>query len=423
MRIPVMILGLLPMLLLATAFSIPQDGDQAVLIWRTLAGATRQSPLDQAPGAELEEWMGPWMEPQGLPAASPLESPDPMRVGLVGGDRLFGVATGGDGGALEVQCIGATRLNLSIDWIASLVFPGRQAGRGSLQPASEGDRLYRLAGKGLDRIDGVLVGFDPKGVRFEGSLGEKLYPWDEVVGLFIEALSAGPEGSNGSDKAKPLALVEWTDGSRLRGSLVSVESGGVTLAPISEFEAPSWFIPISAVREMVLLDGSFRFLSWQTMEAMGPDRSPFDPPGAEPLGMVWPHRIDRSVTGGPLLAGGRSWTQGLGVHAPSHLKWKLDGADCQLVFSAALDDSALPDAKAGRAQGGSVEFQVLVDGKSAWKSGRVTSGQAVLQPDPIDLKGAATLELLVTDGGDGPVRDRANWLRPLLIGCDGGEGN
>ncbi len=413
-----MTLGLLPILLLATAFSIPQSESQALLTWRTLDGSTRQTPLNQAPGAQLEDWMGPWMLPEGLPAASPLESEDPMLVGLVGGDRLFSTAKGGDGGALLVRCTGDTDLSLSIDQIESLMFPARQAGRGSLEAASEGDRLYRVAGKGLDRIDGVLVGFDPEGVRFEGSLGEKLYAWNEVVGLFIEALSVASESSGGED-AK-MALVEWTDGSRLRGKLVSVESGGVTLAPISEFEAPTWFIPMSAVREMVLLDGSFRFLSWQTMEDSGPDRSPFDPPGVEPLGMVWPHRIDRSVTGGPLLSGGRSWTQGLGVHAPSHLKWKLDGADCQLVLAVALDDSALANAKGGRVQGGSVEFQVLVDGKSAWKSGRVTSGQAMIEPDAIDLLGAKTLELVVTDGGDGPVLDRANWLRPLLIGCAGG---
>lgn len=421
MRIPAMFLGLLPILLLATAFSIPQSEGQEVLTWRSLDGSTRQTPLDRAPGAKLEDWMGPWMLPEGLQAASPVESEDPMLVGLVGGDRLFSTAKGGDGGALLVQCVGNTELSLSIDQIESLVFPARQAGRGSLEAASEGDRLYRVASKGLDRIDGVLVGFDPQGVRFEGSLGEKLYAWNEVVGLFIEVLSAVSEGSAG--KGKTMALVEWTDGSRLRGNLVSVESRGVTLAPISEFEAPAWFIPMSAVREMVLLDGSFRFLSWQTMEDLGPDRSPFDPPGEEPLGMVWPHRIDRSVTGGPLLSGGRSWTQGLGVHAPSHLKWKLDGGDCQLVLAAALDDSALANAKTGRTQGGSVEFQVLVDGKSVWKSGRVTSGQAMVEPDAIDLKGAKTLELVVTDGGDGPVLDRANWLRPLLIGCDGSEGD
>lgn len=134
--------------------------------------------------------------------------------------------------------------------------------------------------------------------------------------------------------------------------------------------------------------------------------------------MVWPHRIDRGVTGDRLLAGGRTWTQGIGVHAPSHLSWNLDGADCRLMLMAGLDDSARRPRGDGGLGGGTVEFRVLVDGEQAWTSGVINADSGVVQPDPIDLSGAKTLELVVTDGGDGPVLDRANWLRPLLVGCE-----
>lgn len=422
MRFQAFTLALLPIWLLATAFSTPQEGKSPVLTWRTLEGVARQVPLSKAPGAQLEPWMGPWMEPGGLQAPAALEGRDVMVVELLGGDRLFAKASGGDGGGLLVECVGSTELSLSIEQISHLIFPSRQAGRGSLEAAPEGDRLYRLAGKGLDRVDGVLVGFGAEGVRFEGRLGEKLYAWADVVGLFIEALEGDPAKSMEGSKEAPVALVEWTDGSRLRGRLVEVASDVVILAPIAEFELPSWSIPMAAVREMVLLDGSFRFLPWQPIADAGPVHSPFDPEGAEPLGMLWPHRIDRSVMGGVLSAGGRSWTQGIGVHSPSQLTWNLDGQDCKLVLSMGLDDSAQGAGRTANPAQGSVEFQILVDGKQVWGSGLVTAAQGIIQPDPIDLSGAKTLQLRVTDGGDGPVLDRADWLRPLLIRCEGDEG-
>ncbi|MDF1837308.1 MAG: NPCBM/NEW2 domain-containing protein [Planctomycetota bacterium] len=404
--------------LFVSAIPAPQEGQEARLTWRSLDGKSRQTPLEQAPGTKLEDWMGPWMSPEGLQAPEPVTGDDVLTVEMLGGDRLFCKALGGDGGALTVSAAGGTELSLSIEQLAGFECVARRAGRGNLQPAPEGDRLYRLAGRGLDRVDGVLVGFDPEGVRFEGRLGEKLYPWAEVVGLFIESLGDGTQGSGAGTKENPVALVEWTDGSRMRGRLVRLGADAVVLAPIAEFELLPWTIPMAAVRELVLLDGSFRFLPWQPIADAGPSRSPFDPPGAEPLGMVWPHRIDRGVTGDRLLAGGRTWTQGIGVHAPSHLSWNLDGADCRLMLMAGLDDSARRPRGDGGLGGGTVEFRVLVDGEQAWTSGVINADSGVVQPDPIDLSGAKTLELVVTDGGDGPVLDRANWLRPLLVGCE-----
>jgi alpha-galactosidase len=136
--------------------------------------------------------------------------------------------------------------------------------------------------------------------------------------------------------------------------------------------------------------------------------------------MVWPQRIDRAVTGGRLRAGGKIWTQGIGVHAPSRLQWSVAPGDCRFEFGVALDESSRQDG-VGTLAKGSVEFQVWLDGKNVWSSGVVTQAQGVLLPDGIDVRGAQLLELVVTDGGDGPVLDRANWLRPIMIGCEDSE--
>ncbi|MDQ3566335.1 MAG: NPCBM/NEW2 domain-containing protein, partial [Pseudomonadota bacterium] len=50
-----------------------------------------------------------------------------------------------------------------------------------------------------------------------------------------------------------------------------------------------------------------------------------------------------------------------------------------------------------------------------------TSGMVNREPVSLhaDLRGAKELYLVVTDGGDGPVGDLANWVSPILTKADG----
>ncbi|MCB9908057.1 MAG: NPCBM/NEW2 domain-containing protein [Planctomycetes bacterium] len=404
MRLPIWLLLGLPHLFAQTPDSGP------ALEWRNLEGEVRVMPLDQTPGDALEGLFGTWMQPVGL---APLESeagPDRADLSLLGGDHLLGRIEGGDAESLRVICPGPTRLSLPVDALRSVVFPARRTGSGALQAPDAGDRLYRRVGDAMDRIDGVLVGFSDQGIELETSLGSRVFAWGEVVALFIEALDTPDAEPSG---AGPQVLLDLTCGSRLHGTLASIQTQGILL----ERQGDRWLIPHAWIRELTVLDGSFRYLSWLTPVDSGDLRSPFDPPGSPPLGMVWPHRVDRTVNGDLLTVGGRVWTHGLGVHAPSRLRWKLDGSDCWLRLAAALDDSALRSERSG-----SVLFQVLVDDKEVWSSGIRRGGQPAISPDPIDLRGATRLELVVTDGGDGPVLDRAAWLGPILVRCQGGGG-
>ena len=63
---------------------------------------------------------------------------------------------------------------------------------------------------------------------------------------------------------------------------------------------------------------------------------------------------------------------------------------------------------------GSVEFLVLGDGKVLWKSGVMKGGQPA-KPVNVDLSGVKSLELRVTDGGDGNDSDHADWLNARLV--------
>lgn len=323
---------------------------------------------------------------------------------LVGGGRVLGQVIDGEGDLLELALLGDTRLRVVIDRIESLRFPGR-VDRGTLvglEPAAQGDRLYWIRPGGLDRVDGTVEAFEGDGVRFDSVLGSKLFPWEEIAALHVEPFfePGGEAAAPRTDGARPVQ-VELADGGRLTGTLTGLSAAGAVL----EVEgAGTLELPLQALAEIVSDDGSAVFLS-SLPPAEAVEGSPF----GDDLGMRWPHRRDRSVTGGPLLANGVRHAHGLGVHAPSRLVWKLDGRFAALRGAVAIDDSVLL-----LPHRGSVVFRVLLDGEAAWESPLVRGGGEPLSFD-LDLDGARELALEVDMATRFHEADRANWLGMLLV--------
>jgi beta-galactosidase len=107
-----------------------------------------------------------------------------------------------------------------------------------------------------------------------------------------------------------------------------------------------------------------------------------------------------SVSGRPLSIAGRRFERGLGTHAPGEMIFKLDQPHRRFTAFVGVDDGG--DAR------GSVVFQVWLDGKKAFDSGVMRHGEAAKEVD-LDLTGVAELRLVVTDAGDGPGGDHADW--------------
>jgi len=332
-------------------------------------------------------------------------------VELAGGDRVRGVvrAAGDDGLAVD---LGGAELVLDLDELRALVFRARVPREAAIdrEPDADSDVLYFVAGRGLDRAEGLLEGFDAQGLVFEDSrVGKRSYTWDRVAALFVAPLEASAAAARedvpgaGAGAARPLdpVVVGLVGGGRLSGRLRSLDALRVRLVRQGGAVLE---LPAELLTELALADGSFTFLSDLPVAKGGP-LSPF----GDELGFTWPHRIDRAVDGGPLRVGGKVEGRGIGVHAPSRLTWRLDGSFERLRFAVAVDDSGV-----GAERSGSVRFRVVGDGRELWQSGIVRGGQGLSSPPALSITGVRELVLEVDPDGDF-VLDRANWLRPVLV--------
>lgn len=128
-----------------------------------------------------------------------------------------------------------------------------------------------------------------------------------------------------------------------------------------------------------------------------------------------PYEVDRSngeqgaADGRQISIGGVLYQRGLGVHAPSDIRFNLNRS-CSGSFIADLGiDDEVGD-------NGSVVFQVWLDGTLAYDSGAIT-GASLRRTAIVPVAGAAELRLVVTDGGNGNGYDHADWGGARVTGC------
>lgn len=336
-------------------------------------------------------------------APAPIASESRARVEFRNGDVMFGRVLGGEGDALALEIIGGVKLNVTLDELVNITYDARLAGLWTEAPkaAPEGDRLYRRQREVLDAIDGGVEEFTAEGVQFRGALlGNKLIPWSEVAALFIENTASESDESDAGERV-PI-VVDLVDSSRVRGRLERLSKSGCKL---SLADGQTVELSLGAIAEIVVDDGALAFLS-----SLEPSRAVESSPFGDDLGIRWPHKVDASVTGTPLVAGGRVYARGLGVHAPSRIEWKLGQAWKSLRGSVAIDDQVLRLPARG-----SVVFRIHADGAQRWQSPTVRGGDPAIAFPAIDLSGVDELVLEVDADADSYVADRADWLRMILV--------
>jgi alpha-galactosidase len=112
-------------------------------------------------------------------------------------------------------------------------------------------------------------------------------------------------------------------------------------------------------------------------------------------------KIDQAVTGKPMTIGTETFEHGVGTHAESALFVQLNGGTTRFTAKVGLDASQIGNP-------GSVEFRVIADGKTVYKSGVMKPGDPAKAVD-VDLSGVKLLLLFVGSAGDGINYDHANW--------------
>ena len=111
----------------------------------------------------------------------------------------------------------------------------------------------------------------------------------------------------------------------------------------------------------------------------------------------------------PLRLGGRTWYRGVSAFSGTTVTWDIAGKGFRTFTAAVGVDDAGPK--------GRVEFEVLLDGKSAWRSAPVGTVAPGAEPVPVpalDVSAAKSLSLVVHFGPGQDVQDFADWVRPAL---------
>lgn len=114
-------------------------------------------------------------------------------------------------------------------------------------------------------------------------------------------------------------------------------------------------------------------------------------------------RYDFSAEDRAFLLQGIPTLPSIFAHAPSKHMYQLDQKWHRFTGKVGIDRSL---------SNSSCVFEVLGDGKSLWKSARVSGWDA--EEFDIDVSTVSTLELVVNDAGDGNNNDWACWFQPLL---------
>lgn len=126
-----------------------------------------------------------------------------------------------------------------------------------------------------------------------------------------------------------------------------------------------------------------------------------------PMSSGWGQpRAHATIPGQPLSLRGQRFAHGIGTHAPSHLRIRLDGHATRLRATCGVDDYSTHTAA-------SVQFRVIGDGRLLWQS-PVLRGTSAAERVDLPLAGVSNLLLSVTDAGDGMTSDHADWADAVI---------
>jgi hypothetical protein len=242
-----------------------------------------------------------------------------------------------------------------------------------------------------DTLAGEFVGLDDKFLSLQTPQGTS-----SIDRAGIRAMTFNPALSNSEPLKGEGVFISLVDGSRFRARDLSY--GALDRLTLRTASGARLEFPLSAVESIRFLGGCATYLSELT-----PTSFKFEPF----LDLSWPLRNDRNVSGGFLTLRGSDYARGLGVHSRSTVTYRLDGKYRRFHAVLGIDDDT-----GGK---GSVIFEVLVDGKRAFRSDVLTGTSAPVVLERLDISGAKLLTLRVDYATLGDIQDHADWCDAMVI--------
>lgn len=320
-------------------------------------------------------------------------APELLRVELVGGDVVHGAIAGGDdaGNRLELLSPILGKIALPIDRLAALVHHGVHP-NDQILPDDVDEGLFMRTGSGYDLVAGTLHRFGSRGISFQASSadGPQWFSPRKFSALRIR-------GGEARQALAPMTLLTRT-----------ADRLGVTMKSCSEQGL-----------DVVIDGGSTVRVRWADVASLSFEKDVMHLSAMTPSQVVesgfegevvhaW--RRDQSVVGGELLAQGRAYGRGLGVHSRSRLSFKVPVGATHFRTRVAFDDSVADLPIKAHA-----EVRVLLSNKLLFESSDLELGQEPLDAGLHAVKAGATITLEVDFGRGRDLGDRVNWLLPMFL--------
>ncbi len=354
--------------------------------------------MDLAEVLEATVDLPPAIDLPGNPAAPFVE------VELVNRDLIRGLLVQGLGeSGFVVRSAALGPVPVPLESVAAVRFAAGYAKSDDPPPldASEkADRVLFLTG---DRLEGTLKSVAPGEVAVRTAGGsDRALKTEGLLGFALSPLPRKPE----TGLRIQLSLA---DGCRLTGREAVATADGWLLK--GTLDGKDRVVPRAFLAGLSVRGGRGTPLS--DLEPASVAVKPYwgDDPPVLPLRP----RFDRAFTldrgtPPPLRLGGRIFLRGVSAFSGTTISYDLAGKGFRSFIAAVGVDDAGPK--------GAVIFEVLLDGKSAWKSGVVRvlpPGSEPTAMPRLDVSGAKTLSLVVHAGPDDDVQDFADWVKAALL--------
>jgi hypothetical protein len=124
--------------------------------------------------------------------------------------------------------------------------------------------------------------------------------------------------------------------------------------------------------------------------------------------------VDMSVDGHVLTIGRELFDRGLGTHANAEIVYRIPTGGFTIFEALAGLDAEVADEQGQPREGGTIVFEVYLDGRRVYRSDVVRTSESPRLVS-VPLERAREIGLVVNDAGDGIACDHADWALARLV--------